>query len=135
MANHEIRYKCWMCGHCYDVRLETECPECGTVSRYASRTDEVNADVLKWLWFEEERYFDRDFADFDNIEVVDWRMHIAADCALVLSEYRVAESPGKFELKERTAELVVGDSSVELVFNDSAELLGLMAKLKKMVKH
>jgi hypothetical protein len=38
-------------------------------------------------------------------------------------------------LKERTAELVVGDSSVELVFNDSAELLGLMAKLKKMVKH
>ncbi len=129
MANHEINTTCGRCGEEYDLRLRDTCPRC---SEKNSRISLIT--VLLGLGFKLSEYFDRDFEDFDNIKVVEFRKDIAHGCAIVYSECHVAKVLGKFELKEQSAELIVGDNSVELQYSSISELLGLMDKLQKMVK-
>lgn len=129
MANHEINTTCGRCGEEYDLRLRDTCPRC---SEKNSRISLIT--VLLGLGFKLSEYFDRDFEDFDNIKVVEFRKDIAHGCAIVYSECHVAKVLGKFELKEQTAELLVGDSSVQLIYGEVSDLLKVYAMLNKHLK-
>lgn len=129
MANHEMNTTCPYCGEGYDLRLRDTCPRC---SEKKSRISLIT--ILLGLGFKLSEYFDRDFEDFDNIKEVEFRKDIAHGCAIVYSEYHVDKVPGKFELKEQTAELLVGDSSVQLIYGEVSDLLKVYAMLNKHLK-
>lgn len=133
MANHEMNIKCDKCTNEYNARLHYTCPRCGApfpVFRDMGSTDSI----LRRLGFKYTEYFDRDFNNYDNIKVVDFRKDLTHDCAIVYSEYHTADAPDEFELKEQTAELLVGDSSVQLLFNEVSDFLKVYTILNKYIK-
>ena len=125
-----MNIKCKRCGEVYDRRLRDTCPQCRQREAYWNNF----RDILRGMGFKYTEYFDRDFSDFDNIKVVDYRKDLTHDCAMVYSEYHTADAPDEFELKEQTTELLVGDCSVQLLFNEVSDFLKVYAILNKYIK-